>query len=167
MTPISEGHRARFYLYKSKKDCKTFIYIYTQIARHFAKKARQFTLRFYSQKARHFTLRDFSWFYGNWYLFKQKVWKFLLRDVFIYKNPDTSKKGRQFELRFLYTKSLTLCVTWFSWSFWTWRRGGAFIYIYKQCTLPSIFIYKKQCTLRYVFIYKKPDTLCHTFTSKK
>ena len=89
MTPISEGHRARFYLYKSKKDCKTFIYIYTQIARHFAKKARQFTLRFYSQKARHFTLRNFH--------------DFMEIDIYL------NKKYENFcYVTFLYTKIQTL-----------------------------------------------------------
>ena len=35
-----------------------------------------------------------------------KAWKFALRDIFIYKKPGTSKKARQFALRFLINKKL-------------------------------------------------------------
>ena len=45
---------------------------------------------------------------------------------FIYKNPDTSKKGRQFALRFfIYTKTRTLCVIRFSIDFL--KLAGIFI----------------------------------------
>ena len=63
------------------------------------KKARQFTLRFYIQKARQFTLRNFQEIFEV-DIYIQKASHFALRDVFIYKNPETSQKTRQFAFRF-------------------------------------------------------------------
>ena len=44
--------------------------------------------------------------------FIQKAWHFALRDVFIYKNPDTSQKENNLRYVFMY-KMRTLCFTWF------------------------------------------------------
>ena len=93
------------------------------------------------------------------YIYIQKAKK--LRNVFIYKKPDTFQKARQFALRvyiqkarhftsrnfswnfwnwYLYTKSMTLCVTWY-------------FYIQKTDTSQEA----RQFALR--FIHKKSDAL--------
>ena len=65
---------------------------------------------------------------------QKKLW-----NVFIYKNPDTFQKARQFPLRFLYTKIHTLYVT---------------VHLMKFFKLA--LIYKKHNILRYVtFSYTK------------
>ena len=60
------------------------------------------------------------------FIYIQKAWHFVLRDVFIYKKPDTSQKSRQFALRFFYTKSLTLCFTQFFMKVLKLTEGGRF-----------------------------------------
>ena len=125
---------------KKPKNCETIIHIYTNPDT--LQKSRQFVLHFYSQKAKHFTLRYFLMkFLKLAFIYIQKAWHFPLRDVFIYRKSDTSKKARQFAL----------------WNFWNWRRGGRGIFInQKQCTLHYISICKKkQCTFRYGFYVQK------------
>ena len=140
-----------------------------------------------------------------------------MRNIFIYKKRDTFQKSRQFPLRFyiqkainftfrdsswnfwswhLYTKSMTLCVTW---CFYIQKARhfaksnticDTFLYtkilhfafrdfslnfcnlrrggdLFKKCTLRDIFILKKRGTLRYVAIYKEPDTMRYILISKK
>ena len=55
MTLIGKRKRARFYVYKKKKNCETFLYSYKKLDT--LQKARQFPLRIYLKKARHFMLR--------------------------------------------------------------------------------------------------------------
>ena len=45
------------------------------------------------------------------FIYIQKSRDFVLGDVFIYKKPDASKKQDNLRYIFLYTKSLTLCIT--------------------------------------------------------
>ena len=62
-----------------------------------------------------------------------------LRNVFIYKKPDTFQKSRQFPLRFYIQKSIHFNLRDFSWNF-----------------LKLAFIFKKHDTLRHVtFLYTK------------
>ena len=63
---------------------------------------------------------------------------------------------------FLYTQILTLCVTWFSWNFWNWRRGGEFLYA-KNNALCVTFLYTKNNAFCVTFYIKKKQTLCVTF----
>ena len=111
-------------------------------------------------------------------IYMQKAWHFALCEVFIYKNPDTSKKAWQFALTFLYTKSPTLSLRDFYWIFEIDEVGGAFLYA-KRNRLCVKFLYakimhlalrfyiqnawhfalqfymqKKKCTLRYVLYLK-------------
>ena len=79
------------------------------------------------------------------FLYIKKAWHFSLRDVFIYKNPDTSQKARQFALRFIYAKILTLCATQFFMEFFTLAEGEGDIFIKKK-HFASDFYVKKQCT---------------------
>ena len=60
-------------------------------------------------------------------IYIQKARHFSLRDVFIYKNPDTSQKARQFALRFfIYIKPDTLRYAIFYGIFEIGRGGGHF-----------------------------------------
>ena len=138
MTPISERQRACFYIYKKQKKCETFIYIYKKPDTF--QKAGKFPVCFYPQKDRHFNLRDFSWKFWNWHIYIYKAWNFALRDVFIYKNPDTSQKEIQFALRFFICKNPdTLRYTIFHGIFEIGRRGGG-IFIHKNKSLCVKFL---------------------------
>ena len=129
MTAISERQRAHFYIYKKQKNAKLL----------------------YIQKARHFTLRTYSWKFWSWHLYKKTHSN--LRDVkFLYTKSRHFAKSRKICITFLYTKTLTLCVTRFLLNFWNWRRWRDILICKKQCTMRHIFISKKQRTLRYVFI---------------
>ena len=75
-----------------------------------------------------------------------------LRNVFIYKKPDTFQKARQFTLRFIYKKKDTL------------RHKNFMKFLNLAC------IYKKHDILRYVTFYiqkyrhfAKSMTICVTF----
>ena len=56
MTAINKKQRARFSIYKNKKNAIRF-YIQKPDT---LQKVRQFPLRFYIRKSRHFTLHNFS-----------------------------------------------------------------------------------------------------------
>ena len=92
MTTISKRQRARFYIYKKfKKMRNVFIY------------KKQDNFRYVFIYKIHDTLRyvifrekiEFG-------IYVQKTWHSALRDVFMYKNPDTLQKSRQFSLRFYF-----------------------------------------------------------------
>ena len=76
-------------------------------------------------------------------IYIQKVWYFLVCEVFIYKNPDTSQKARQF----------ALCVTQCFVEFLKLAERGGHLYMQKKCILRYVSIYIKPDTLRYIFIY--------------
>ena len=64
--------------------------------------------------------------------------------IYIYNNPDSFQKARQFTLRFCSQKSIHFTLRNSSWSFWNWYLN----------------IYKKHDTLRYVtFLYTKIQIL--------
>ena len=96
----------------------------------------------------------------------QKVWHFALHDVFIYKNPDTSQKARQFTLSFYIQKYGHFALRNFSLNFSNWWRGRGTFFDTKNNALCVTFLYAKKCTLRYVFIYKSL-TLCDRFLYAK
>ena len=119
ITAITERQRARLYTQKAKKLWKIFIYKKPDTFQ----KARQFPLRFYIQKAIDLTLRDFREIFEVG-IYIQTVWHFALRDVFIYKNLDTSQKARQFVIRFYMQKSGTFALHDFSLNFLKFAEGG-------------------------------------------
>ena len=81
-------------------------------------------------------------------------------EKFLYKKPDTSKKARQFELRFLYTKSLTLCLRFFM-EFLKLAEGGG---IYTQNNALFVKFLCPKCNSNYLtFLYTKSHTLCVIF----
>ena len=92
-------------------------------------------------KARQFTLRYFHEIFKS-DIYIQKSLQFTLRDIFIYKKPDTSQEGIQFELRLYIKNPDTLCYAIFHGMFEIGRGRGNFL-----C--------KKQCTLHYIFLCKK------------
>ena len=156
----NDSHRQKttctFYIYKKQKNCEMFIYIYKKP--DILQKTRQFALRFCSQKARHFTLRSFSWMFWNC----KKEWHFALRDVFIFKKLETSKKKDNLHYVFLYTKSLTFCVTRFFMEFLKLAEGGG-IFIHKKNALCVQFLYPKINAISMTFLYTKSHTLCVIF----
>ena len=119
MTAIIERQRARLYTQKAKKLRNVFIYKNPDTFQ----KARQFPFRFYIQKATHLTLRDFHEIFEVGICI-QKAWHFALRDVFIYKNLDTSQKARQFAIRFIYKNPALLRYAIFYWIFEISEGGG-------------------------------------------
>ena len=149
MTTISERQLARFIYTKSQTKLRNVLY-----KKHDTlQKARQFPFRFNIQKARHFTLRNvYENVEGGIYI--QEAWHFALHVVFIYKKLDTSKKARQFALRFYIKNPDTLHYAVFHWIFEIGGGGGGILFCKKQYTLRFICICKMQCTLRYIFISK-------------
>ena len=158
MTDISKIQRARFYMNKKQKHLRTAFYIQHP---NTLQKSGQFALCFYIQNSWHFTLRDFSWNFWSWNLYT-KSWHFALRDVFIYKKPDTSKKARQFVIRFYIKKSGHFALRNFSLNFWDWDRGEG-ISIGKKKSLCVTFLNAKNNALFVTFLYAKIKTLCITF----
>ena len=64
-----------------------------------------------------------------------------LRNVYVYRQKARhSSKSKTFSVLFLFMKSPTFYVTWFSWKFWNWHW-----YIYKKHYIEN-------------FRYEKPDT---------
>ena len=124
MTPIRERQHACFHVQSSPKNCETFILI--QKSRHFAK-SKIISVTFLFTKSQKLYVTQFLiHFFKLEFIYIQKAWHFVLRDVFIYKKPDTSQKSRQFALRFFYTKSLTLCFTQFFMKVLKLTEGGRF-----------------------------------------
>ena len=113
MTPISERHRLRLYIYKKQKNSETIIY--TQKARYFSK-SKTIPLTFLFTKCRTLYVTRFHDFF----------------EIGIY----------------IYTKSMTLCVTW---SFYI-KKATHFINSNTICV--TFFIYKKTDTLRYAIFHQ-------------
>ena len=142
---------------------------------HFEKrKTISVTFLYTKRRTIYFTL-FFMKFLKLAFIYK-KAWHFALRDVFIYKNPDTSQKAQQFALCFYIQNPDTLRYAIFHWIFEICGGGGHFYFqktihfalhfyiqqimnfalrfIYTICdTMRYIFIFKKRCTFRYVYIY--------------
>ena len=103
MTFISKRQCACSYIYK-KQNSLGKVYIYIEKARHFAK-SKTTSVTFLLTKIPTNYVTQFSWnFEIGIYIFT-KTWHFALHVVFIYKNTDTSKKLRQFALRFYIQKA--------------------------------------------------------------
>ena len=92
------------------------------------------------------------------FLYIQKPKKIAKR-LYIYKNPDTFKKLRQFALRFYSQKSRHFTLRNFSRNSWNW-----YLYIYKNhdnlryvlfLYTKSLILQKKQDNLRYAFHIQK------------
>ena len=73
---------------------------------------------------------------------------------FIWKNPHTSQKERQFALRFTYRYAKNFALRNFSLNIWNWWRGG------------EIFILKKKHFALQLYLQKKiTSTKCGTITN--
>ena len=108
MTPTSKRTHAHFNIYIKQTNCETFIYI--RKARQFSRNKTVFITVLFTKIQTHHATRFFMKTLKLACICKEKEWKYMLHDVYIDINPDTSRKARQFAIRFLYTKSLTLCV---------------------------------------------------------
>ena len=99
-------------------------------------------------------------------IFLQEACHFALRDVFIYKKPDTSPTARHFALRFYIRKLGHFALLDFSLTFWNWRRGED-IFILKKNALCVEFLYPKDNTLYVIlFIQKALRFALHFYTQK-
>ena len=87
------------------------MFTYKYIRRETFQKARWSPLRSYSQKAMHFTLNDISWIFENGIYIYTKIMPFALGEVFKYKIQTLRKKQDNSRSICLYTKIMTLCVT--------------------------------------------------------
>ena len=119
---------------QKEKHSETFIYKYKNPDTLL--KARQFALRFYWQKGIHFTLHNFSWILKLAFIYTQKAWHFALRNFIYTKSQTLRNKTRQFALRFLNTKSLTLCVTQFFMEFLILAEGMV-VCVWQNCRLST------------------------------
>ena len=135
--PSSKDNVHAYIHKKQKKFPNVFIYKKSDTFQ----KARQFPLCFYIQKAIHLTLRDFHEIFDVG-IFIQRVWHFLLRDVFIYKKLDTWQRARQFAIRFYIQKSGTFALREFSLNFWNLWIGGD-MYSWKNNVLRVTLLYWK------------------------
>ena len=141
MTLTRKRQRSRIYIYKKLKKLRN-VYIYIQKSRHFAKSKAICVTFLFTKSQTLYVTRFFMKFLKLAFTYIQKAWHFALRDIFIYKNPDTLKEARQFALRFfIYKKHDTL-------------RYVTFLYA-KSSTLRKK---ARQFALHFL-IYKKPDTL--------
>ena len=117
-----------FLVLQRVKNCETF-FIYKK--RDTLQKARQFLLLFNIQKAWHFTLHNFSWNFWRLHLYTKSTtpgvtWRF------IYKNPDLSKKAKQFALHFYIQKTVHFALRDFSLNFCNLWKGGRHLYMRKK-----------------------------------
>ena len=87
-----------------------------------------------------------------------------MRNFFIYKNPDTLQKSRQFPSRFYIQKARQFRLRDFSWRIWSWHlytKSMTLCVKWRFYTQKSRQFAKMQDNLRYVFT-KKNWTLCVT-----
>ena len=87
--------------------------------------------------------------------------------TFLYKNPDTSQKARQFALHFYIKKSRHFALRDLSLNFWNWRRGVDIFHAKKNNAFCVIFNTQKIIHFAICYIYKKPDTIRYIFICKK
>ena len=131
-------------------------------------KSRPFVLHFYTFKKPD-TLR-YTIFYKTFDIgiYIQKALHSALRDVFIYKKPDTSQKARQFVLRFYIKKILTHCVKRFFMEFLKLVERGEFLYA-KSNAFCVTFLFAKTNSPCVTFLYnvrlKWKDKLCSRFST--
>ena len=149
-----------FYIYKKQEKIVTFIYVYKNPDT--LRRVGQYALPFIQKKARHFILRYSLWKLRNRHIYiYKKAWHFELCDVFIYKNSETSKKQDNLRYVFLFTKSLTLCVTQFFVGFLKLAEGGGGV-INKNNAPCVKFLYARNISVYIPFLYTKSLTLCRS-----
>ena len=126
MNPTSKRTHAHFNIYIKQTNCETFIYI--RKARQFSRNKTVFITVLFTKSQTHHATRFFMKTLKWACICKEKEWKYMLHDVYIDINPDTSRKARQFALRFYIQKAWHFVFSDLSWKFWYWRRkGGTFI----------------------------------------
>ena len=95
------------------------------------------------------------------FLYIQKT-KQIAKRLYTYKNPDTSQKSRQFLLRCYIQKARHFTLRDFPWKFWSWylyTKNMTLCVTWRFYTQKIQTLRKKHDNLRYVFKYKNPDTL--------
>ena len=143
-----------------------FIYIHKQQENF--QKARQFALRFYSQEARHFTLRNFhESFEIGIYIYTRRMTLCVMWGFYIQNARHFAKIKIICVLSFYIQKSLTLCVTRFSWNSWNWRRGGSFLWIRNNALCVKFLYAKKTVPFLLRFYIKKVKHFAPHFYMQK
>ena len=154
---------------KSKKNAKRF---YMQNPRHFAK-IKTISVMFLYTISMTLYVTQFLWNFWSWYLYTKSV-TLCVKWRFIYKNPDTLKKGGQFALRFYMQNMYTFrCATFHC--IYEIGRGGKYFLYWKTMHFALHFYMRKivYFALRFYiqkashfalhFFYPKNNALCITF----
>ena len=106
-----------------------------------------------------------SWEYGQSFhpdsIFKKQR---KMRNVFIYKMPDTLKKAIQFPLRSYIQKSIHFTLSAFSWKCWSWHFYTKSMTLCVTCRfyIQKARHFAKSKTICVTFLYPKILTLCVT-----
>ena len=138
------------------------LYIYIQKARHFSKSKTICVTFLFTKIQTLCVMRFFMKYLKLEFIYIQKAWHFALRDVFIYQNPDTSKKSKTICVMFFYIKKAWyFALHDFSWYFWNWRRVRV-IFIITINALCVKFVYVEKNEISVTFSYTKSQTFCVT-----
>ena len=145
-------YKKQVYIYTKSKTIAKKIFIYKNA--DILLKARQVGLQFYIQKARHFMLRNFSWNFWGWHLNTKSMtlcgtWRFYI------------KKIRHF------TKSNTICVTFFLTKIWTLYVTQSCIEFLKLAEGGWHFYINIPTHFESHFYIQKKHALCVTFSHAK
>ena len=116
MTPISERKRASFYIFKNQKNAKR-LYIYTKSKTIFKKQDYLSYVFIHKMPDTLHYMIFHEIFEIGIYIYTESMKFCVMQPFYVYKNPNTSKKARQFASHFFILKKMTLCVTRFSWGF--------------------------------------------------
>ena len=155
---------------KKQKKCETFLYAKSQTL---CKNQDNFCYVFIYNK--HDTLRYtiFLWNFWSWYLYTKSI-TLCVKWRFIYKNPDTLKKGRQFALRFYMQNMDTFrCATFHCiyeigrggkyFLYWKTMHFALHFYMRKIVYFALCFYIQKGSHFALHFFYPKNNALCITF----
>ena len=170
MTTISKRQRAHLYIFKRRKNCQIF---YITKSWHLAK-SKTVSVNVFIYKKDHtfiFSIFDANFQFG---IYIQKLWHFVLCDLFYTESMTLRKKQDNLRYVFIYKNQDNLRYAIFVEFLKLLEGGGAFLYFFKQCTLRYIliaksiaicvmFLYTKSLTFCVTFIYATNNALCVTF----
>ena len=174
MTPISERKIAPYHIYKKQKKLR-HVYMYKKKARHFSKSTTICVPFLLTKSQTLYVTRFFMNFLKLAFMHIQKAWYFALHDVIYTKSLKLRKKQDNLRHVFLYTESLTLCITRFFIEFLKFAEGGRHFYIGKTMHLELNLCMKRTVhfTLRFfirkarhfasICFYPKNNALCVMF----
>ena len=156
--PPAKDNMQHFICTKSKTFRNVFIYKNDDTFR----KAIKYVLHFYIYKIQ--TLYNTRFFMKMLKLesIYKKPWQFCITRHFYIQKARHFVKIKTIWIRFLYTRSLTLCITQFCMEFLKLAEGGSSLYA-KNNAFCVTFLYKKIQTLCVIFLYTKQCTFALRF----